>query len=65
MDVRVGEPGHDDAAAEIDHLGRGERGLVDADAAGDPLAAIASARWVGICGSIVRTRPFSRITRGI
>ena len=38
VDVRVGEPGHDGAPAEVDRLGRGERRLVDADAAGDPPA---------------------------
>ena len=36
--VRVGEPGNDDAAAQVDHLRRGERRLVHADAAGDPVA---------------------------
>ena len=36
--VRVGEAGHDDAAAEVDDLRRGERRLVHADAARDALA---------------------------
>src|SRR5256885_11392459 len=34
--MRVGEPGEDAAAAEIDDLGRRERSLVRTDAAGDP-----------------------------
>jgi hypothetical protein len=38
VDVRVGEPGEDAAAAEVDPLGPRERGLVRADAADDPLA---------------------------
>ena len=36
--MRVGEAGEDAAAAEIDDLRRCERGLVRADAAGDPVA---------------------------
>ena len=37
MHVRIGEPGHDHAAAEIDDLGRGERRLVHAHATRDPV----------------------------
>jgi hypothetical protein len=35
--VRVVEAGHDDSAAKVDDLRRGERRLVDADAARDPI----------------------------
>ena len=35
VDVGVGERGEDAAAAEVHHVGACERGLVDADAAGD------------------------------
>jgi hypothetical protein len=35
--VRVVEPGEDDPAAEVDDLRRGERRLVHADPARDPL----------------------------
>src|SRR5207244_8336220 len=38
VDVRVAEPGQNAAAAEIDAVGRHERGLVRAHAAGDPVA---------------------------
>jgi hypothetical protein len=38
VDVGVVEAGQDAAAAEVDDVGRGERRLVDADAARDPVA---------------------------
>src|SRR5438094_4425240 len=38
MRVRVREPRKDAAPAEVDRLGACERGLVHADAAGDPLS---------------------------
>ena len=38
MDVGVVEPRQHDAAPEVDDLGRGERRLVDADAACDQVA---------------------------
>ena len=38
VNVRVGEAGHDDTAAEVEHVGRRERRLVHADAARDELA---------------------------
>src|SRR5204862_186843 len=38
VDVRVREPGHDAAAAEVDALRGRKRRLVRADAAGDPFA---------------------------
>jgi hypothetical protein len=38
VDVRVGEPRQHAASAEIDGLGARKRRLVDADAAGDPVA---------------------------
>ena len=62
MDVRVGERGEDAAAAEVDDLRARERGLVDADTAGDICTGDRSAREVGSCGSSVRMTPFSRIT---
>jgi hypothetical protein len=37
VDVRVAEARNDHASAQIDHLRRGERRLVDADAARDPV----------------------------
>ncbi len=38
VDVRVREPGHDAASAEVDHLRSRERDLVHADAARNPVA---------------------------
>ena len=38
VDVRVGEAGEDAPPAEVDDVRRGERSLVRADAAGDPIA---------------------------
>jgi hypothetical protein len=38
MHVRVGEPGEDAAPAQVDRLGAREGCLVDAHAAGDPVA---------------------------
>jgi hypothetical protein len=38
VDVRVVESGQHAAAVEVDALRRGERGLVHADSAGDPVA---------------------------
>jgi hypothetical protein len=38
VDVGVREAGEHHAAAEVDHLGRGERRLVHADATGDEVA---------------------------
>ena len=38
VDVRVGESRYDAPSAEVDDLRRGERGLVRADAAGNPVA---------------------------
>jgi len=62
VDVRVGEAGHDAAAAEVDHLRRGERGLVRADAPCDALARDRERTRGGSDASSVRTMPFSRIT---
>src|SRR5689334_19466103 len=38
MDVGIGEAGDDDTTAEVDDLGRRERGLVNPDPAGDAVA---------------------------
>ena len=57
------KPGSDATAAEIHALRAGERGLVGADAAGDLVAGDRQLRASGSEGSIVRTTPFSRITR--
>jgi len=38
VDVRLGEPREDAAAAEVDDLGRGQRRLVRADPARNPVA---------------------------
>ena len=63
MDMGIGQPGHDRP--------RPPRSTVSGEASDDswtptPPAirspAIASARCTGICGAIVRIRPFSRIT---
>jgi len=54
VDVRVGEAGHDDAAAEIDDLGRRERRLVHADPAGD---AAAGDRERALCRHLRVERP--------
>ena len=61
--VRVGEAGEHAAAAEVDDLGGRERGLVRADAAGDPVAGDRErAARAAATGPASGSMPFSRIT---
>ena len=64
VDVRVGEPGKDAPAAEVDDVGLGSAVSCVPTPPATRSPAIASARAIGSDGSIVRTTPFSRIIRG-